>query len=63
MYGKVYTQRECVRIIENNGFVYDRSRGGVDIYKREGKSIALSCCYVDAKLFRRLVKENNLVVV
>ena len=57
---KVYSRRECLQIIKKNGFVYDHSTGGHDLYKRGGKTISLPSREINSMMFRRLMKENNM---
>ena len=57
---KIFTRDECVRIIQNNGFVFDHSNGGHDIYKRNGVHLSVPAKHVNPMLFRRLMRENNM---
>ena len=57
---KIYTRKECLAIIKNNGFVYDRSSGDHDIYKRNEKHISIPARQINPMLFRRLMRENNM---
>ena len=57
-----YTSREFIKIVEFNGFYYDRYNGDHAIYindKGEHISIPRRLACVIA---RRLIKENNLIV-
>ena len=60
MVKKIYTRKECLSIIKNNGFVYDRSSGGHDIYKRNGKTLSVPSNDINPMLFRRLMREHNM---
>jgi len=58
---KIYTRKESLSIIKNNGFIYDHSTGGHDIYKnKKNKVISVPSNNINPMLFRRLMKENNL---
>ena len=59
---KVYSRRECIIIVQENGFIFDHSTGGHDIYKRVGKPISLPSHKINPMMFRRLMKENNMSV-
>lgn len=59
---KQCTSREFIKIVERNGFYYDRYSGSHAIYvNSEGRHISIpyNLKYVIA---RRLIKENNLNV-
>lgn len=57
---KIYTKRECIKIVKNNGFIYIRSKGGHDIYKRNNETLSVPSNYINPMLFRRLMREHNL---
>jgi predicted RNA binding protein YcfA (HicA-like mRNA interferase family) len=57
---KQYTQREFIRIIQRNGFTYNRHSGDHAIYVRDGKHLSIPQ-KLNSVIARRLVKENNLV--
>ena len=57
---KTYTRREKLAIIKNNGFVYDHSTGGHDIYVRGSEKLSLVANETNPMIFRRLMKEFNL---
>lgn len=40
---KQYKRREFVKILHNNGFIYIRSSGGHDIYKKEWMTASVPC--------------------
>ena len=60
MIKKTFTRREILKIIQNNGFIYSRSTGGHDIYKKGERVISIPSNDINPMLFRRLMKENNL---
>ncbi len=57
---KIYTRKECLRIVKNNGFVFDHSTGGHNIYKRNGKTLSLPSVNINPMMFRRLMREHNM---
>ena len=57
---KTYSARECRLIVKNNGFEYDHSTGGHDIYKKGEAVLSLPSGKINPMMFRRLMKENNL---
>ena len=59
---KQYTSREFIRIVEKNGFHYDRHNGSHAIYVNdEGRHISIPQ-NLECVIARRLIKENNLDV-
>lgn len=55
-----YTQREFIKIVEHNGFHYERHRGGHAIYYNDkGRHISIPK-NLECVIARRLIKENNL---
>lgn len=60
MIRKIFTRKECIRIIRNNHFIYDHSSGGHDIYKRNEEVLSIPSNKINPMLFRRLMKEYNL---
>lgn len=56
---KQYTHREFVRIVENNGFQYNRNNGSHAIYVKNGRHISIPK-NLECVVARRLIKENNL---
>lgn len=55
-----YTQKEFIRIVEKNGFHYDRHNGSHAIYVNdEGRHISIPQ-NLECVIARRLIKENNL---
>ena len=57
---KNFSRREKLLIVKNNGFVYDHSTGGHDIYVRGSEKLALVANETNPLIFRRLMKEFNL---
>ena len=57
---KQYKTREFTRIVQNNGFKYNRTSGSHFIYTNEkGKHISIPK-KLECVIARRLIKENNL---
>ena len=57
-----YTSREFIKIVESNGFYYDRTRGGHSIYvNKSGIHISIPR-NLECVIAYRLIKENNLDV-
>ena len=55
-----YTQREFIKIVEWNGFHYERHRGSHAVsYNKEGRHISIPK-NLECVIARRLIKENNL---
>lgn len=54
--------RKAVKILNDNGFRYERSKGDHDIYVKDGKHITIpyKSKGINKMLWRRLVKENGL---
>lgn len=56
-----YTSREFIKIVEFNGFYYDRHNGGHAIYVNDkGRHISIPK-NLECVIARRLIKENNLI--
>ena len=56
-----YTSREFIKIVESNGFYYDRHNGDHAIYVNDkGRHISIPK-NLECVIARRLIKENNLV--
>lgn len=56
-----YTSREFIKIVEFNGFYYDRTRGGHSIYmNKKGVHISIPK-NLESVIAYRLIKENNLI--
>ena len=57
-----YTLREFIKIVEFNGFYYDRCKGDHAIYVNDkGRHISIPK-NLESVIARRLIKENNLEV-
>lgn len=57
-----FTSKEFKRIVELNGFHYDRHSGGHAIYvNSEGRHISIPNT-LESVIALRLIKENNLIV-
>lgn len=56
---KQYTQRSFIKIVQKNGYVYNRHNGDHAIYVKEGKHISIPHKLVSV-IARRLIKENKL---
>lgn len=57
-----YTSREFIRIVEFNGFYYNRCKGDHTIYVNDkGRHISIPK-NLESVIARRLIKENNLVI-
>lgn len=55
-----YTQREFIKIVKQNGFLYKRHRGSHAIYYDDkGRHISIPN-NLESVVARRLIKENNL---
>jgi predicted RNA binding protein YcfA (HicA-like mRNA interferase family) len=56
-----YTSREFIKIVEFNGFCYDRHNGDHAIYVNDkGRHISIPK-NLECVIARRLIKENNLI--
>lgn len=57
---KQYTQKEFIKIVEMNGFRYNRTSGSHFIYtNNRNKHISIPR-RLESVIARRLIKENNL---
>ena len=57
-----YTLREFIKIVEFNGFYYNRYKGDHAIYVNDkGRHISIPK-NLESVIARRLIKENNLVI-
>lgn len=54
-----YTQKEFIRIVEKNGFRYERYSGSHAIYSKKGRHVSIPH-KLECVIARRLIKENNL---
>ena len=57
---KTFSRRECLSILKYNGFVYERSTGDHNIYKRGKETLSITANKINPMIFRRLMKEFNL---
>ena len=58
---KQYTLREFIKIVEFNGFYYNRTRGGHSIYmNKNGVHISIPR-NLECVIARRLIRENHLI--
>ena len=58
---KQYTLREFVKIVEFNGFYYNRHNGDHAVYMNDnGRHISIPK-NLKSVIARRLIKENNLI--
>ena len=57
---RIFTRKECLLIIKNNGYVYNHSTGGHDIYKKGDKTLSVPSNNINPMMFRRLMKEYDL---
>ena len=57
-----YTSREFIKIVEFNGFYYNRCNGDHAIYVNDrGRHISIPK-NLESVIARRLIKENNLII-
>lgn len=57
---KQYTHKEFIKLVERNGFHYNRCNGSHSIYmNNEGKHISIPK-NLECVIARRLIKENKL---
>ena len=54
--------REAEKILKNNGYTYERTRGSHFQYVKDGKRIVITRKKVNPCVWARLVKEYNLVI-
>lgn len=60
---KQYTPREFIRIVEKNGFQFNRCNGSHAIYMDiNGRHISVPKRNLECVIANRLIKENNLNV-
>lgn len=62
---KQYTVKELIKIVEYNGYQYNRRKGSHIVYKKSGCN---DIVIVDGKeshimRTRRIIKENNLIEI
>lgn len=56
---KQYTQREFIRVVQKNGYLYSRHSGDHAIYVKDSRHISIPQ-KLECVIARRLIKENNL---
>lgn len=57
---KQWTSKEFIKLVEKNGFYYNRTRGSHSIYTNDiGRHISIPRT-LEAPIAKRLIKENNL---
>ena len=59
---KQWTSREFIRLLKDNGFTYNRSKGDHYTYKKGPKSITFNFRGLNCMVAHRLIKENELEV-
>lgn len=52
--------KEADRILRNNGFIYDKSRGSHHHYVKNGRRVVVNRD-INPCVWQRLCKENNLI--
>lgn len=57
---KQYTQREFIRVVQKNGYSYNRHSGDHAIYVKDGRHISIPQ-KLECVIARRLIRENNLI--
>jgi len=58
-----YKRKDAQKILKKNGFVIDRYHGSHTIYiNADGRHISINMENFNGIIFRRLVKENHLVL-
>ena len=60
---KVYNDREIKRILKDNGYHVERTKGDHEIWMSEksGRHITVPANNINRMVWQRLVKENNLI--
>ena len=57
-----YTSREFIKIVEFNGFYYNRCKGDHAIYVNDNGNHISIPKNLECVIARRLIKENNLII-
>ena len=57
-----YTLREFIKIVEFNGFYYNRCKGDHAIYVNDKERHISIPKNLESVIARRLIKENNLII-
>ncbi len=58
---KQYNPREAEKLLKNNGFIAIRTNGSHRVYSNGKRSVCIPIVKLNPMLFRRIIKENNLV--
>ena len=59
---KQYTIKQFKKILRDNGYSYDRTKGDHEIYIKDNKNpISIPVVRMKSVVALRLIKENNLV--
>ena len=58
---KVFSTREVEKILRKNGYTYKKSRGSHIHYEKDGNIVVITKD-INAMVWRRLMKENNIVI-
>lgn len=59
---KVYTKREFVRLLNENGYEFARCKGSHFIYKKGNEMVSVPK-NLNSMIGRRLIKEHNLITM
>lgn len=59
---KIYTSREFIQLLKQNGFTHKRTKGDHYIFKNGTKTISVNIRGLNRMVAQRLIKENNLEV-
>lgn len=59
---KAYSYREFRRILERNGFSWDRTTGSHETFVKGDESVTITTKKISAMICRRLIKEHGLEV-
>lgn len=60
MKAKVYTEREVLKLLKENGYVHTRNSGSHKIFTQVGRNPISIPSSLNPMIIRRLIKENNL---
>ena len=58
---KVYTEREFLKLLKDNGYIASRSNGSHVIYSKKGRNPISIPKSMNPMIMRRLIKENGLI--
>ena len=59
---KQFTSREFIKIVKLNGYFYNRSNRGHDIFINDNGDHISIPNHLECVIARRLIKENNLII-